>query len=71
MYVRKCERKSGGEGSSPVRIAEDRRRETFEVEAQDVDGSGIFLSYNLSEEKYIQVCYSCFLKADDPIRQNK
>lgn len=40
MCVRKCERErnSGGTGSSPVRIAEDRRQEAPEVGAQDEIG---------------------------------
>lgn len=42
MYVRMCERErnSGGTGSSPVRIAEDRRQEASEVGA--LDEIGIF-----------------------------
>lgn len=54
MYVRKCERErnSGGTGSLPVRIAEDRRREVEE------EKSAFLLLYYFSEERFIQVCYT-------------
>lgn len=70
MCVRKCEHMRETLGERVVHQWEllrtdDKKRPRSEHKTK----SAFFLSYNLSEEKFIQVCYKCSLKTDDLLRK--